>query len=145
MSSRSFLVYAIAGSPSKGLVGIGRGRGTEARDAAEKAVDKAMLSMDYVNRFENRTLWGQGADLTCKFSSTQVTMRARPPGFGLQVPHVLHRLFSAAGIRDASATIEGSRNPVTVMKAALQILHGGVSLLPCYLFANVKVQPCGYG
>jgi small subunit ribosomal protein S5 len=83
--------------------------------------------MDYVNRFENRTVWGQGDDLKAKFGATTVFIRARPPGFGLQVPHILHRVFSACGIRDASATIEGSRNPMNVVQAAIQILHGGVS------------------
>lgn len=43
------------------------------------------------------------------------------------VPPALHRVFTACGIRDASATIEGSRNPVEVVKCAIQILHGGVS------------------
>jgi small subunit ribosomal protein S5 len=43
------------------------------------------------------------------------------------VPPALHRVLTACGIRDASATIEGSRNPVEVVKCAIQILHGGVS------------------
>lgn len=83
--------------------------------------------MDYVPKFENRTVWGQGKDLEYKWRSTKVIMRARPPGFGLQVPRVLHNLFTACGIRDVSATIEGSRNPSQVLHAAIQILHGGVS------------------
>jgi small subunit ribosomal protein S5 len=44
------------------------------------------------------------------------------------VPPSIHRLLTACGIRDASATIEGSRNAVEVIKCAIQILHGGVSL-----------------
>lgn len=83
--------------------------------------------MDYVHKFENRTLWGQGKDLTYSLGATTVIMRARPAGFGLQVPWALHRLFSACGIRDASATIEGSRNALNVLQAGIQILHGGVS------------------
>lgn len=86
--------------------------------------------MDYVHKLENRTLWGQGKDLKYKVGATTVIMRARPAGFGLQVPHVLHRVLSACGIRDASATIEGSRNPLNVLNAAIQILHGGVSRAP---------------
>lgn len=45
------------------------------------------------------------------------------------VPPGLHRVFTACGIRDASATLEGSRNPVEVVKCAIQMLHGGVSSL----------------
>jgi small subunit ribosomal protein S5 len=113
--------------------------------------------MDFVDRFEKRTLWGAGKELSAKWGSTIVIMRGRPAGmsssfpsqlpharpvtcnlansrspfstgFGLAVPPGLHRLFTACGIRDASATIEGSRNPMNVMKAALQILHGGSAL-----------------
>jgi hypothetical protein len=87
----------------------------------------AVLSMDYVTRYENRTLWGEGKDLTNKWGATKVLMRARPPGHGLMVPSALHRVFTACGIRDASATIEGSRNSVEVVKCAMQMLHGGVS------------------
>ncbi|KAJ9120882.1 hypothetical protein QFC22_002817 [Naganishia vaughanmartiniae] len=88
----------------------------------------AVLSMDFVDRFEKRTLWGTGKELSAKWGSTTVIMRGRPSGFGLAVPPALHRLFTACGIRDASATIEGSPNPMNVMKAALQILHGGSAL-----------------
>lgn len=117
----------VAGDPEKGLVGVGRGRHELAPVAGDTAFRRAVLAMDYVAKFENRTLFGHGADLKAKFGATTVIMRARPPGFGLQVPHVLHRLLSACGIRDASATIEGSRHPGNVLAAGLQILHGGVS------------------
>ncbi|TXT13697.1 hypothetical protein VHUM_01064 [Vanrija humicola] len=119
--------FMIAGDPKRGLVGIARGKADEMPIALDNAFRKAIMAMDYVPKFENRTLWGQGKDLEYKWRSTKVIMRARPPGFGLQVPHVLHNLFTACGIRDASATIEGSRNPSQVLHAAIQILHGGAN------------------
>ncbi|KAJ9092010.1 hypothetical protein QFC21_006990 [Naganishia friedmannii] len=118
----------VVGSPSRGLVGVGQGRGDTAPTAIDGAFHQAVLSMDFVDRFEKRTLWGAGKELSAKWGSTIVIMRGRPAGFGLAVPPGLHRLFTACGIRDASATIEGSRNPMNVMKAALQILHGGSAL-----------------
>lgn len=42
------------------------------------------------------------------------------------VPPVVHRVLTAAGIKDCSATIEGSRNPMQVLKATIQLLHSGV-------------------
>ncbi|WOO81444.1 37S ribosomal protein S5, mitochondrial [Vanrija pseudolonga] len=123
----SHYAFMIAGDPKRGLVGVGRGKAEEMGESLEGAFRKATLSMDYVPKFENRTLWGQGKDLEFKWRSTKVIMRARPPGFGLQVPRVLHNLFTACGIRDASATIEGSRNPSQVLHAAIQILHGGAN------------------
>lgn len=106
-------------------MGIGRGRAMEVGPAREKAFRHAVLAMDYVNRFEQRTVWGQGADLVATWGATKVIIRARPPGFGLQVPHIVHRILTACGVRDASATIEGSRNELNVMNCTLQILHGG--------------------
>jgi hypothetical protein len=146
--------------------------------------------MDYVNRYEGRTLWSTGQDMQFKWGSTTVTLRARPAGessfsviihpelplipclswlatshgfflgqlsclvasapeianhancavpidtsrqpllilgFGLMVPDVIHKILTCAGIKDCSGTIEGSRNPMQVLKATLQLLHPGVS------------------
>ena len=49
------------------------------------------------------------------------------PGHGLQVPVSVHRVLSACGIRDASASIYGSTHKINVVKAVIQLLHGGVS------------------
>lgn len=125
-SRPSLFAMVVVGSPSRGLVGIGRGRGDAAPTALDSAFQRAVLSMDHVDKFESRTLWGAGRDLSAKWGSTEVIMRGRPAGFGLAVPPTLHRLLTAAGVRDCSATIRGSRNPMQTLKAAIQILHGGV-------------------
>ncbi len=116
----------VVGSPSRGLVGIGQGRGDTAPVAIDGGFHRAVLSMDRVNRFENRTLWGAGKELSAKWGSTTVVLRGRPAGFGLAVPPALHRVLSACGIKDASGTVKGSRNDMQILKAALQVLHGGV-------------------
>ncbi|WVF65300.1 hypothetical protein IAT40_000024 [Kwoniella sp. CBS 6097] len=117
--------YVVVGSPERGLVGLGRGRGHNNQAAADAAFHKAVLSMDYVNRYESRTLWGEGKDLQGKWGAAKVHLRARPPGFGLMVPPMIHRIFTACGIKDASAMIVGSRNRPDVLKATIQVLHGG--------------------
>lgn len=40
----------------------------------------AVATMDYVNKYEGRTLWGEGRDLVAKWGATKVIMRARPAG-----------------------------------------------------------------
>jgi ribosomal protein S5 len=70
----------VVGSPSRGLVGIGRGRGDAAPNAIDSAFQRAVLSMDHVNKFEGRTLWGVGKDLKAKWGSTTVILRGRPAG-----------------------------------------------------------------
>lgn len=44
------------------------------------ADDPAVQSMDYVNRYENRTIWGSGKDMENKWGAVKVIMRARPAG-----------------------------------------------------------------
>ena len=65
-------------------------------------------------------------------------IRSRP-GFGLMAPHSIHRVLTACGIRDASATIEGSRNPIQVVKGVVQLLHGGVSATESSLPSSPKI------
>lgn len=36
--------------------------------------------MDYVNKYENRTVWGQGREVSSTFGATKVLLRARPAG-----------------------------------------------------------------
>ncbi|ORY28808.1 hypothetical protein BCR39DRAFT_533980 [Naematelia encephala] len=124
---RAFSAYVVAGSPQKGLVGLGMGKAQTVVSAVDKAFHKAVMSMDYVNKYEGRTLWGQGKELERKFGATIVKMRARPAGHGLAVPDTIHRILTACGVRDCSAAIYGSTEKTNVMKCVLSILHGGVS------------------
>ncbi|QRW18926.1 ribosomal protein S5, C-terminal domain [Rhizoctonia solani] len=85
------------------------------------------MSMDLVDRFENRTLWGQ---LEGKFGATHIIMRARPSGHGLACNPYIHQVCKAAGIADVSAKVHGSRNVPTlpgmqIVKATIRMLHGG--------------------
>ena len=45
-----------------------------------KLTEIAVQSMDYVNRYENRTIWGSGKDMENKWGAVKVIMRARPAG-----------------------------------------------------------------
>ncbi|EGN92875.1 hypothetical protein SERLA73DRAFT_146500, partial [Serpula lacrymans var. lacrymans S7.3] len=62
--------------------------------------------MDYVERFEKRTLW---TEMDSKLGATHIILRPRP----------------AAGIKDASAKVWGSRNPLSVTKALFRMLQAG--------------------
>ncbi|KAL8292467.1 hypothetical protein RQP46_001079 [Phenoliferia psychrophenolica] len=105
-----------------GLVGVGEGKDETANRAVTKAFNQAVRSMDYVDRYEDRTVWGT---MESNFGSCAIEMRSRPPGFGLRVNHYLHQVAKAAGISDLSAKVYGSRNGTRVIKLACQMLHGG--------------------
>jgi small subunit ribosomal protein S5 len=105
-----------------GLVGMGEGKAEEATDARTKAFAQAVRNMDYVERFEDRTIW---TDLETKLGSTRILMRPRPVGFGLHCNPNIHQVLKAAGIKDISAKVWGSRNPLNVIKATFRMIQAG--------------------
>ena len=54
-------------------------------------------------------------------------------GFGLRTNPFVHQVAKAAGISDLSAKVYGSRNPMRVIKLAVQMLHGGTVPLGAFL------------
>lgn len=118
-SRMSALVVAGNG---RGMVGYGDGKDVNVGNAARKAFHAAVKNMDYVERYNGHTI---PAEVTGKWSSTRVTLRPRPHGFGLRVPPVIHAIARSAGITDMSAAILGSTNPINVAKATLALLWGG--------------------
>lgn len=61
----------------RGLVGLGEGKDDAAPKAVQKAFNQAVRSMDYVERYEDRTVWGT---MRSNFGTCKVEMRSRPPG-----------------------------------------------------------------
>ncbi|THH11435.1 hypothetical protein EW145_g677 [Phellinidium pouzarii] len=105
-----------------GLVGYGEGKHDEMSEAYSKAHLEALRNMDTVERFEQRTIW---TDMSIKFGSTRILMRPRPVGFGLHCNPNIHQVLKAAGIKDVSAKVWGSRNPINVIKATCMLIQSG--------------------
>ncbi|KAL0960060.1 hypothetical protein HGRIS_011708 [Hohenbuehelia grisea] len=105
-----------------GLVGYGEGKDEDSSRAEAKAFAEAVQNMDWVERFEKRTVW---TEMETKLGSTRVILRPRPVGFGLRCNPNLHQVLKAAGIKDISAKVWGSRNPINVIKAAFRMLQSG--------------------
>lgn len=117
------MYHLIVVGNGNGLVGYGEGKDLEdSSKAAEKAFVQAVRNMDYVERFEKRTIFG---DMQSKMGSTRVILRPRPIGFGLQCNPHIHQVLKAAGIKDISAKVWGSRNPINVIKTLFRMLHSG--------------------
>lgn len=104
----------------KGCVAIGEAKAAEARDAIVKAVELATRRMEPVDRFENRTIW---SNVSVKFNATHVILRTAPPGYGIRTNPHIHEICKCVGIRDLSAKVRGSTNPINVVKATLLALN----------------------
>ncbi|KIY47394.1 ribosomal protein S5 domain 2-like protein [Fistulina hepatica ATCC 64428] len=106
----------------KGMVGLGIGKDAEGHRALDRARGRAVKNMDFVERFEERTIY---TEMQAKLGSTRIIMRPRPVGFGLRCNPYMHQIFRACGIKDISAKVWGSRNPINVMHATLRMLQSG--------------------
>ncbi|CAK5262006.1 unnamed protein product [Mycena citricolor] len=118
--ARAVAVFIVG--DGQGMVGMGLGKHEDMKTAQSKGITDAVRNMDWVERFEDRTIW---TEVRTKFGATQVILRPRPVGFGLRCNPYIHRLLSAAGIKDISAKVWGSRNRIGVMKATLRLLQAG--------------------
>ncbi|KAG8801372.1 28S ribosomal protein S5, mitochondrial [Serendipita sp. 405] len=117
----SWYVLTVAGN-GEGLVGFGEGKDTENARAIEKSFIAACKDLDWIDRFEGRTLWNE---IDTKWGATRVLLRPRPMGFGLRCNPYIHQVCKAAGIKDISAKVWGSRNGMNIIKACLRVLRGG--------------------
>ncbi|THH16128.1 hypothetical protein EW146_g4463 [Bondarzewia mesenterica] len=105
-----------------GLVGYGEGKDEEVPRAVDKAFLEAVRNMDTVDRFETRTIW---TEMESKMGATHIILRPRPVGFGLHCNPNIHQVLKAAGIKDISAKVWGSRNPLNVIKLLFRMLQAG--------------------
>lgn len=116
------MYYLVVVGNGDGLVGYGEGKDEEAQRAMEKAYSEAVRNMDYVDRFEKRTVW---THMESKMGGTRIILRPRPVGFGLACNPNIHQVLKAAGIKDVSAKVWGSRNPINVIKTLCRMIHAG--------------------
>ena len=114
-------VLVVVGN-GNGLVGYGEAKHDDASRATNRAFAMAVRNMDYVDRFEGRTIW---TEMSSKLGATRIILRPRPVGFGLHCNPNIHQVLKAAGIKDISAKVWGSRNPLNVIKLLFRMLHAG--------------------
>ncbi|KAL2069557.1 hypothetical protein VTL71DRAFT_14236 [Oculimacula yallundae] len=114
----SVYVLAVAGN-EHGVLGIGEAKGQEQEETQQNARIAAIRNMQPIPRYEERTIFG---DVNGKVSATEVTLMARPPGFGLRCQHLIFEMARAAGIHDLAAKVPRSRNKMNTVKAAYQAM-----------------------
>ncbi|KAJ1736258.1 28S ribosomal protein S5, mitochondrial [Coemansia biformis] len=104
----------------KGSSGYGEGKSQEAAKAVLIATRKAIKSMQYFPRYDDRTIYH---DIEHKFKATKLLLWARRPGFGCRVSPIIHEICECIGVHDLAGKIHGSRNPMNVIKAVFEALQ----------------------
>jgi len=103
----------------KGVAGFGEGKHDEVPTAIKKATNKAIKSLRYFERYDDRTLYH---DIEHKFHGTTIKLWVRPPGFGIRCNHYIHEVAKCVGIQDLSAKVLGSCNGMNVIKCTFEAL-----------------------
>ncbi|KAJ1916328.1 28S ribosomal protein S5, mitochondrial [Tieghemiomyces parasiticus] len=115
---QSMYALVVVGT-GEGVAGYGEAKGDEVADAVRKATARAIRSLRFIPRYDNRTVYH---DLQHKFKATHISLFARPPGFGKRVNPYLYEICQVAGIQDLAGKVRGSRNPMNVIKAMFEAL-----------------------
>ncbi len=103
----------------KGKVGVGIAKATDVRNAIRKAIEAAKRKMIMV------PLKGTTVPFSIveKFSAAEVMLKPAPPGSGIIAGGPMRVVLEAAGIRDASGKILGTKNKVSNVYATLKALE----------------------
>ncbi len=110
----SFNALAVIGD-ANGHVGIGFGKANEVPDAIDKSKEDAKKNIYKVNLHKNTI----PHPVIGKFKSAKVILKPAAPGTGLIAGASVRAVLERAGISDALTKAQGSRNPVNLVKAAL--------------------------
>jgi len=127
----------VAVGDGKGLLGIGQAKGISFFDARSRAVRRAMRSMFYVDRFEDRTVFHE---MEAKTQASKVIIMPAPEGHGVRANATAGALCRMAGIRDIMVKTHGTPNPMAIVAAFQKALEGHNSAEMVALKRGMKVH-----
>ncbi len=116
-SSITFSALVVVGD-GKGKVGLALGRSAEVPAAIQKAIAHAKRKMIVLPLHEDTI----PHSIRTKFKAASIILKPAPKGAGLKVGSVLRSVLSAAGVKNASGKLLGSRNKVTNAYAVMNAL-----------------------
>lgn len=120
-----------------GMIGLGEGKDrVEMSRAVAKAHWNAVKNLKYIPRYEERTIIGT---IENRFHGSKIFLRSAPPGFGLRVNHYIFEICELIGIKDLSAKIYKSRNPMNVCKGFIEALSSQETLQELSLNRGKKI------
>lgn len=102
-----------------GTVGIGYGKAKEVPAAIQKAMDKARKNMRKVH-LKDDTLQHS---VTGEHGAANVYMQPASEGTGIIAGGAMRAVFEAVGVKNVLAKINGTRNPINVVRATVDGLE----------------------
>lgn len=114
-----FSILLAVGNGAGGL-GVAHAKAVAAVDAIAKATRLATRSLEYYERWQQRTLHH---DDVVKYKATLLYVRPGAPETGRRAHPTIIEMCRCMGIRDVSAKVHGSRNPINVAQAFLLALR----------------------
>ncbi|VAW69931.1 SSU ribosomal protein S5p (S2e) [hydrothermal vent metagenome] len=113
-----FTALTVVGD-GKGTVGLGYGKAKEVPAAIQKAMDKARKNMRKVH-LKDDTL--QHA-VVGEHGAANVYMQPASDGTGIIAGGAMRAVFEAVGVKNVLAKINGTRNPINVVRATINGLE----------------------
>ncbi|VAW66124.1 SSU ribosomal protein S5p (S2e) [hydrothermal vent metagenome] len=113
-----FTALTVVGD-GKGTVGLGYGKAKEVPAAIQKAMDKARKNMRKVH-LKDETL--QHA-VVGEHGAANVYMQPASEGTGIIAGGAMRAVFEAVGVKNVLAKINGTRNPINVVRATINGLE----------------------
>ncbi len=113
-----FTALTVVGD-GKGTIGLGYGKAKEVPAAIQKAMDKARKNMRKVH-LKDETL--QHA-VVGEHGAANVYMQPASDGTGIIAGGAMRAVFEAVGVKNVLAKINGTRNPVNVVRATINGLE----------------------
>jgi len=102
-----------------GTIGIGYGKAKEVPAAIQKAMDKARKNMRKVH-LKDGTLQHS---VTGEHGAADVYMQPASEGTGIIAGGAMRAVFEAVGVKNVLAKINGTRNPINVVRATVDGLE----------------------
>ncbi|MEX1061789.1 MAG: 30S ribosomal protein S5 [Patescibacteria group bacterium] len=108
----------VAVGDRKGKVGLGYGKAADLRSAIGKA-QKAAKKSTFQVPLKGSTI---ARRLTVHLGAAEILLKPAPRGAGLIAGGVVRDILDLVGVRDVSAKILGTKNPITNAKATMKAL-----------------------
>ena len=103
----------------KGRVGVGLGKAPDVLSSIKKGVRRAKKNM-FTVPLKNTTI---PYDIKIKFGAARILFKPAPPGSGVIAGGAVRAVMEAAGIKDVSSKVLGTRNQASNVYATIKALQ----------------------